>query len=172
MTIKIKKVGITFSYHNDEILYRWPWIVKWGRAKRRFHSSLLTRDFNNFRNYWIMVGEQEAILNKRSTKVEGFHLGDVLAKWADLMYPDRFVVTLSGMDTTAKPPEFWNRLSRDKAVAMTSEIVALLCKDLSEAEKLITSINPRFAEAYFVFNGKVIDDNMSYPLDETERDSK
>jgi hypothetical protein len=157
--MKLNSLGIVFKYHGDEVTRYWPWVKK--SFNSTYHSSLLSRDFNSFNEYWKIIGEEET-LTKVSTsygRLHGFAFREIVAHWASGLWVNEYVVILLEPDPTAKGPAFWSRLNSTQRDHLMNDVVVLRCKDLNEATTLLESISTKFSDAFILFNGEVINSN-------------
>jgi hypothetical protein len=152
--------GLFFKYHGDVIQWRWPWARSVNRST--YHSALLNRDFNSFKDYWTSYGEDRALLKlgKSYSRMQGFDLHEeVLPQWAARTWPNEHVICLVDIDIQAKGPKFWSMLTPAQRSELYKDVVVLRCKDKTEMQHLVESISPSFARAYAVVNGDIIDTN-------------
>lgn len=157
--MKLNCLGVVFKYHGDEITRYWPWVKK--RLQSTYHSSLLYRDFNSFKEYWKIVGEDTQItkVSTSSDKMIGFSFRETLAHWSAKMFPNEHLVILIEPDPRRKGPAFWSRLSPTQRIHMMNDVVVLRCKDETEMNSLLWSIDPQFSDAMAILNGDVINSN-------------
>lgn len=160
--MKLNVLGIVFKYHGDEILRYWPWSKR--DSKSSYHSTLYSRDFNSFNEYWRMVGEETSLVKSSFGKgnLLGFDLIDVLKFWSARMWVGEPIVVLMAVDPSLKGPSFWARLTSAQRENLLKDIVVLKCTDKSEMKTLVDSIDPSFAEATGLLNGRVILTNDPY----------
>lgn len=152
--------GVFFKYHGDVVQWMWPWARN--KYSAPYHSSFLTRDFNNFRDYWLLYGEDRALvkLSNGDGRLHGFDLMlEIIPQWLSRIWPNEFVICLSNVNTEVKGPKFWSMLREDQRYEFLKDIVILRCKDNSEMETLLESIDIGFASAIGVFNGEILGSN-------------
>ncbi len=169
--MKFNKHGYLFRFHGDEILRYWPWATESAetaaateeRKKRvgSYRSSIYERDFNSFSEYWMMVGEERALIKAATTgKVIGFNNSEVIGKWSSQIWVNEIVVILTDINFAGKERTFWNTLTAHQRTQFIKDVVVLKCRDKNEASELVTSISPDFATATTYLNGKVLFNNL------------
>lgn len=156
--MKFSRLGVTFKYYGDQITWHWPWVRK---HLLTYYSTIYTRDFNSFNEYWEMVGQEAALLKSahQTGRMYGFDLMAVICRWSARLWPGEFLVVMKEVEVGRKGPAFWSRLSTKQREALTEDIVILRCDSKSEVYELIDSIEPSFASAYGVLNGQIIISN-------------
>jgi hypothetical protein len=153
--------GISFKYHGDVLLWKWPWAR--GLYGAPYHSSFLTKDFNNFNEYWILFGEDRAFIKigGGKGKIHGFDLTEeVIPQWSSRVWPNEYIVCLFNIDPSAKGPKFWSIIDKEKRIELLKDVVVLRCKDKTEMNNLLDSIDKNFASAIGVFNGSLVGSNV------------
>lgn len=155
--MKLSRQGYSYKYHGDEVLKYWPWVRKNSFAK--YYSSLLSRDFNSFPEYWKIIGEETALVKlttSSTSKMSGFSLSEVIELWSARLWVNEFIVVLTDINPGAKGPGFWSRLTRDQRTSLGEDVVVLRCKDRSELTHLVDSTDPTFACAMGLLNGTTL----------------
>lgn len=148
--------GVFFKFHGDIIKWRWPWARNLFSAT--YHSSLLNRDFNSFKEYWVSCGEDRALIKFSSGtgKLHGFELTEeILPQWSARLWPNEFIVCMFNVNPMAKGPKFWSMLDKFKRSELLKDVVILRCKDKTEMETLLDAIDVNFASAISLFNGQL-----------------
>lgn len=155
---KFTREGIIFTYHGDQVLRRWPWGTK---GVPVYSSHLYDRDFNSFREYWMMIGRQEGLVQASSHtgKFRGYHFVDVLGDWLRHRYGGEYVVVLSNIDYSRRGPDFWSKLPREHIDALSKDVVVLRCQDRTQVSHIVRSVDSGFAVAEGFFNGDIIYSN-------------
>lgn len=158
MFISLTKSGLVFKYHGDKITKYWPWV-----KRGYYYSELFSEDFNNFRDYWRMVGvESELIRAVHSVgRMSGFGPQEVTGQWSARLYPGEYVVILEDIDLISKGPRFWSRLTSKQKDTLRKGVVVFCCKDRNEAADLVDSIDTNFANAYAFLNGELLYTNTA-----------
>lgn len=155
--MRFTKKGITFRYHGDTMLWKWPF-TRSGSGKYR--SSLYPQDFSNLAEYWKYVGIVEAAILKNPEKISAFSWMEVLSTWVRRTYPGDHLVILTNLDASAKGVSFWARLPKDKVEDLLQDVVVLHCKDKPEVFRIVESIPTHFADAYGFSASELIDTNF------------
>lgn len=158
--MKLNRLGYSYKYHGDEITRYWPWVSEENKGK--YHSSLFSRDFNSFPEYWKFVGEEESLVKTSTSKdgrMYGFSMLEVIQYWSSRLWLNQYIVALVDVDPASKGSDFWNRLTRDQKENLNQEIVILKCKDRTELMNLTDSIDPSFATSYGLLNGNLLVSN-------------
>ena len=153
-------LGVNFKYHGDVITWMWPWART--PIGNPYHSSLLNRDFNSFSEYWVSQGEERAFLklSGEGGKLYGFDLIEqVIPFWSSRIWPNEYLVCLTDVNPKSKGPKFWALLDSKKRSSLLKDVVVLRCKDLTEMEVLLDSIDISFAKAFGVLNGAILECN-------------
>lgn len=159
--MRFTRDGYVYKYYGDEITRFWPWSYH----EAKYYSTLLTRDFNSFNEYWKMVGEESALIKLSSGEglLYGFDYEDVLCQWSSRLFVNEHIVILTDINYGAKGSEFWNRLSKKQNIHFHKDIVILKCNDYSEMERVVGFVDEEFAMAWGVLNGEILMDNTSGP---------
>ena len=158
------KSGVFFKYQGDVLKWKWPWARKLHGYP--YHSFVLNRDFNSFREYWAMQGADGAMikLSGGSGRIHGFDLvEDVLPRWSARLWPNEYLVCLTNVNPKAKGPKFWAMIDQAKRTELLQDVVILCCKDKTEMENLLNSIDRSFAVAFGMLNGEIIGETSMGP---------
>lgn len=148
--------GLVFRYHGDTILRRWPWVRK-GISK--FHSSLYTRDFNDFHDYWKHIGLAESVVVRSPGRLQGYSWLEILTLWVRTLYPADHVVILTNVNASAKGVAFWSRLPKSKVENLLQDVVVLRCNDRAELFQLVEAVTSNFADSYGFSAGQFVISN-------------
>lgn len=159
---KFKREGVTWKYHGDLLLYRWPWLR--GRSNgypSKFKSISFKQDFNSFKDYWYLRGKFSEKPYTVSNRAQGFSMEALLERWisCDVEFYDKILVVLSDIEVSSRSIDFWKSLGPKEANLFTRDLVILVCKDLDQGFKLVESISKSFANAWLINNGQVLIDN-------------
>jgi hypothetical protein len=158
--MRLTKFGLLFSYHGDQMLWRWPW-ARQTPGSETFYSSLYIRDFSNLQEYWKHVGILHASLLKTPDKIQAFTWIEILTIWVSQVYPAENLLILTNLEASAKGMSFWSRLPKDVVQDLLQDVVIFRCKDKSELFHLLDSIPSKFADAYAFSAGHFLDSNFS-----------
>lgn len=112
-----------------------------------------------------MFGQDRALLQASTGdgKVHGFDLiRELLPEWSARIWPNEFLVCLCHIDPAARSQRFWSMLKKEQITEMLKDVVVLRCKDLTEMETLIESIDRNFADAVGVCNGRLLLTNQPF----------
>lgn len=158
--MRISKAGISFNYHNDEVTWLWPW----KREGFKFHSSLYDRFFADLNHYWMYVG----ILSEafRKEKVVGYSEEEILLQWAAKEFVHHTVIVLRHVNVEMKSTTFWKSVDIFAKKQLVKDVVVLFFSTPKEAQNVLHSIAPEFAEAYMFVSGKLFDSNTERKIEE------
>lgn len=150
--MKIKKEGIEFSYNGDTITRRWPWYFKEGS---KYHSEQYSLYFNDFKTYWKHVGAVPGLFLNNDKKLEGLSYAEIIGQWVRYKYPYDTIVVLKDVNVSERGLSFWAKIPRDKLEHIQKDIIVLRCGSKENANEIVDSIEPSFAEA-FAFSGGIL----------------
>lgn len=167
-----------FNYHGDEIVVYPSRLIKflWANLMRSkfksigitpttspFFSHAYGEYFNQFSDYWRLVGKKSALVEllqrNRSLTVQGFHFKETLLKFSRAEYPDTPVVVYFDVaaDQIARLLE---RLPGGKIKTFMEEIVCIPCKTREEAKRLVKATPYSIGECFAAIDGIEISSNV------------
>lgn len=154
--MRFLKQGISFSYHDDRLTLRWPWVDGKAYISEKYH-----RDFNSLKEYWFYLGSMSWKATKPTPgRVQGFTCDEVLGDFLESRYNVGYYVVLHDVRHDARGPDFWKKIPQATALHFTYDYVVLSCSDRSEMETLVRNIAPNFATATGFESGRRILDNL------------
>lgn len=91
--------------------------------------------------------------------LEGTSIETVLSQWTHWRFPNQHVIVLTDTNFAEKNTPLWTRLSPEKRMILTKDIVLLFCNDSAEASNIIDHIDTSAATARAFLNGEVFASN-------------
>ena len=158
MISKIDKEGIWFKYIGDEVCLMWFW----NKKPNRYYSRKLACTFFSIKEYGRYMGSATGV---KERKVLGLSYRDVLEGWVNMNFGNEYVIALIDVDISKKNNLFWENIPYIKREAFSKDVVILRCKDLSQQQRIMDSLDPGFATAYAFKAGLLIRSN-----DDNQRD--
>ena len=149
--MKLNRKGIWFSYEKDLLCRYWPWYRSSKVAT--YYSSKHDCEFYSLRDYLKFVGFTGS---HKSKSVMGFTYQEILTQWIKMRFSNEIIVMLTNIDATKKPSSFWENVPYAKRGLFTTDVVVLICKDVSQAKILVDSVHVDFADAVCVRDGQVV----------------
>jgi hypothetical protein len=163
MKFNLRKQGIEFDYYGDEVVWVWPWkrasLSRLG-SKVVLVSAAAETTFASFRDYWMYWGEHNEVCRKQ--KVMGFNEDQILDEWVRLKYPHQIVVILRHLSPEYRSGLFWRSIPASERNELTKDISVLFFPGFDQAERVVKSIEPEFAEAYLYFKGNGLFSNLDH----------
>lgn len=163
----ISREGISFSYHNDELVWIWPWRRT---GKNKFFSSIFEREFPSLREYWYFSGGWNEACRKE--KIIGFSENDVLFSWVKREFRHNTIIVLKNVNVEMKSTAFWKSIDVFARRELLKDICVILIPDLKQAIYVLHSIPQEFAEAYLFHMGELDDTNNENNTEQSSTENR
>ena len=150
MTINTK--GIWFNYMGDRICIMWFW----NSLPNRYFSEKLHCTFSSIKEYKKYMG---SAIGMKERNIFGMSYKELIGDWVGMNFDGEHVLVLTDIDLTQKPDYFWENIPYLRKVAFSEEVVILKCKDFSQLQRIVDSIEPGFANAWGYRAGMLITTN-------------
>jgi hypothetical protein len=96
---------------------------------------------------------------RKSDKLTGFDIGDLIPEWVKFKYPSEHLIVLTEVNVQAKNIQFWAKIPKTDSQFFLKDLVVLFCKDKSEVIRLVENIPRDFADAKGFSAGELLIDN-------------
>jgi hypothetical protein len=150
--MKINKKGIWFNYMGDNICLMWFW----NPLENTYFSEKLRCTFFSLKEYKKYMGSAVGI---KGRNIFGLSYKSLIADWVKANFKGEHILILTNIDLSQKPAVFWENIPYVRTLIFTEEVVILKCKDASQMQKIIDSIEPKFAAAWGYRGGNLISTN-------------
>jgi hypothetical protein len=165
--MKINKLGLTFSYHGDELTYLWPWkripyvrrvFPQESTRKDIYFSAVFNQGFTSLRDYWQFVGVWNEACRKE--KIIGYTEKEILLGWAKYEFRHNIVILLTNINVEMKSTVFWKSVDIFARKQLLKDVAVLFFHNERDAKKVMYSIPAEFANADLIVRGRAVEDNV------------
>ena len=149
--IRINKKGITFDYNNDHLTWLWWWNRFPGI---KYESLIYEAGFLSLKQYWMYAGSVDRPLPV--SKLKGYSVEEMINAWIKLYCRIGLYVVLYDINPEAKPATFWRTIPDKDKKQLLNDVVILSCKDWDQMVSLCDAIEPEFATATGIQDGRPV----------------
>lgn len=145
---KFTKKGIWFIHNKDYICYNWFWNRSAGNNYYSQKFSINFPSLKAYEKYADHIGYSGPEADIKSKNIFGLNYEDIIREWVQLNFGSECIVILTDIDVSQKSMDFWDSIPYVKKVVFTKEVVVLKCKDFSQVEQIVNSVERKFASAF------------------------
>jgi hypothetical protein len=151
--MRLNKKGLWFTYMGDKICFMWFW----NSLPNTYYSEKLHCTFSSIKEYKKYMG---SAVGMKERNIFGISYKNLISSWVRINFDGEYILVLTDIDLSKKPSLFWENIPYIRKMAFTEEVVILKCKDSSQMQNIVDSIESSFATAWGYRNGILVSTNV------------